>query len=77
MPFHGLQLRQIEFEADDKHQKDHAKLGQMANTFRVLRQGQGIGANQHTHQQIAQHGGQFHQTTAHHTQHGGQKVQER
>ena len=45
MPFHGLQLWQIEFQSNDKHQKNHAKLGQMANALRVLRQCQGVRAN--------------------------------
>jgi len=45
MLFHGLQLGQIEFEANDKHQKDHTKLGQMANAFGVLRQSKCVRAN--------------------------------
>ena len=73
---HGAQLGQVEFEPDHKHQKHHAELGQVFHAFGVLCQRQGVGANHHTHRQIAQHGRQLEHAAAHHAQHGGQQIQQ-
>ena len=62
---HAAQLGQVELEPDDEHQEDDAELGQVADAARVLRQRQRIGADQHAHGQVAEHGRQL-QLAAHH-----------
>jgi hypothetical protein len=77
MAAHGAQLGQVEFQADHEHQEHHAKLTQVLDALGVLRQRQRVGADQHAHHQVAQHGRQLHRPARHHPQHGGQQVKQR
>jgi hypothetical protein len=61
-----LELGQVELQPDGEHQEHHPELGQVGHGAGVLGHGQGIGADQHAHGQIAQHRRQLEQAAAHH-----------
>ena len=73
---HAAQLGQVELKPDHEHQEHHAKLGQVAHGGGVGGQRQRVGADQHAHHQVAQHGWQFQRAARHHAQHGGHEVKQ-
>ena len=75
-PPHAAQLGQVELQPDHEHQEDDAELGQVADAGRIARQGQRMRADQHAHDQVAQHGRQFEQPTDDHAGHGGQQIEQ-
>ncbi|MNV54841.1 hypothetical protein D3C71_1470540 [compost metagenome] len=73
---HGAQLGQAELQPDGEHQEHHAKLAQVPHPFRVLRQRQRMGANEHPRSQVAEHGWQLEAAADHNTQHCGQQIKQ-
>src|SRR3989344_4205256 len=70
---HDAQLGQSELQPDVEHQEHHANLAQVPHPFRVLRQRQRMGADEHPRSQVAEHGWQLEAAADHNTQPCGQQ----
>ena len=77
MAAHGAQLGQVELQPDHEHEKHHTELAEMAHAGRVLSQPERVGADDHAHHQVTQHGRQLQRTAGYHAEHRGQQVKKR
>ena len=59
MAAHRAQLGQVELQPDHEHEKHHAELAQVTHAGLILCQPERVGADDHAHHQITQHGRQF------------------